>query len=83
MLSPSETKDLYPLMNVDDVYATLYSPGMKLYGTCGEVGYNGGRGAGAGGITQMFFHFVHINLFYPELYDTCGEVHYIEATCLR
>ncbi|XP_063689445.1 sarcosine dehydrogenase, mitochondrial-like [Bolinopsis microptera] len=26
VLSPSETKDLYPLMNVDDVYATLYSP---------------------------------------------------------
>ena len=76
MLSPSETKDLYPLMNVDDVYATLYSPGMKLYGTCGEVAY-------MGRITQTFFHFVHINLFYPELYDTCGEVHYIEATHLR
>ena len=27
VLGPSETKDLYPLMNVDDIYATLYSPG--------------------------------------------------------
>lgn len=27
VLGPSETKKLYPLMNVDDVYATLYSPG--------------------------------------------------------
>lgn len=26
-MSPSETKDMYPLMNVDDVYGTLYSPG--------------------------------------------------------
>ena len=27
VLSPDETKKLYPLMNVDDVYGTLYSPG--------------------------------------------------------
>lgn len=27
VLSPAETKELYPLMNVDDVYGTLYSPG--------------------------------------------------------
>ncbi|CAB4011210.1 Sarcosine dehydrogenase, mitochondrial, partial [Paramuricea clavata] len=27
VLSPKETKDLYPLMNVDDLYGTLYSPG--------------------------------------------------------
>nr|CAG4648492.1 EOG090X014D [Polyphemus pediculus] len=26
VLSPSETKKLYPLMNVEDVYGTLYSP---------------------------------------------------------
>ena len=26
MLSPAETKKLYPLMNVDDIYGTLYSP---------------------------------------------------------
>lgn len=26
VLDPSETKKLYPLMNVDDVYGTLYSP---------------------------------------------------------
>lgn len=26
VLGPSETKKLYPLMNVDDVYGTLYSP---------------------------------------------------------
>ena len=27
ILTPSQTKDLYPLMNVCDVYGTLYSPG--------------------------------------------------------
>ena len=27
VLSPKETKELYPLMNVDDLYGTLYSPG--------------------------------------------------------
>merc|ERR1719461_2537478 len=27
VLGPQETKDLYPLMNVDDIYGTLYSPG--------------------------------------------------------
>jgi len=27
VLSPSETKKLYPLMNVDDMYGSLYSPG--------------------------------------------------------
>ena len=26
VLSPAETKKLYPLMNVDDIYGTLYSP---------------------------------------------------------
>lgn len=26
VLDPSETKKLYPLMNVDDLYGTLYSP---------------------------------------------------------
>lgn len=26
MLSPAETKSLYPLMNVDDLYGTLYVP---------------------------------------------------------
>jgi len=26
LLSPQETKQLYPLMNVDDIYGTLYSP---------------------------------------------------------
>ena len=27
VLSPEETKKLYPLMNVDDIYGTFYSPG--------------------------------------------------------
>merc|ERR1719187_1702561 len=26
VLGPEDTKKLYPLMNVDDIYATLYSP---------------------------------------------------------
>jgi len=30
VLGPEETKKLYPLMNVDDIYGTLYSPGMIL-----------------------------------------------------
>lgn len=36
VLSPKETKDLYPLMNVDDLYGTLYSPGD---GTIDPAGY--------------------------------------------
>ena len=27
VMSPEETKKLYPLMNVKDIYGTLYSPG--------------------------------------------------------
>ncbi|KAM9322418.1 sarcosine dehydrogenase, mitochondrial-like isoform 1-T2 [Pholidichthys leucotaenia] len=37
VLSPAETKDLYPLMNVDDLYGTLYIPKdgtMDPAGTC-------------------------------------------------
>ncbi|XP_049629706.1 sarcosine dehydrogenase, mitochondrial [Suncus etruscus] len=37
VLSPSETKSLYPLMNVDDLYGTLYVPQdgtMDPAGTC-------------------------------------------------
>lgn len=37
VLSPAETKDLYPLMNVDDLYGTLYVPNdgtMDPAGTC-------------------------------------------------
>ena len=29
VLSPEETKQLYPLMNVDDIYGTLYSPMVR------------------------------------------------------
>lgn len=36
VLGPEETKKLYPLMNVDDVYATLYSP---MDGTIDPAGY--------------------------------------------
>ncbi|KAG7254279.1 hypothetical protein CRUP_017253, partial [Coryphaenoides rupestris] len=37
VLSPAETKDVYPLMNVDDLYGTLYVPRdgtMDPAGTC-------------------------------------------------
>lgn len=37
VLSPAETKALYPLMNVDDLYGTLYVPHdgtMDPAGTC-------------------------------------------------
>lgn len=37
VLSPEETKELYPLMNVDDLYGTLYVPEdgtMDPAGTC-------------------------------------------------
>ncbi|XP_013401693.1 sarcosine dehydrogenase, mitochondrial [Lingula anatina] len=36
VLGPSETKKLYPLLNVDDVYGTVYSPGD---GTIDPAGY--------------------------------------------
>ena len=36
VLGPNETKELYPLMNVDDIYASLYSP---CDGTIDPAGY--------------------------------------------
>ncbi|CAG04873.1 unnamed protein product, partial [Tetraodon nigroviridis] len=50
VLSPAETKDLYPLMNVDDLYGTLYVPKdgtMDPAGTCTTLS----RAASAGGAT--------------------------------
>lgn len=50
MLSPAETKDLYPLMNVDDLYGTLYVPKdgtMDPAGTCTTLS----RAASARGAT--------------------------------
>lgn len=40
VLSPAETKTLYPLMNVDDLYGTLYVPHdgtMDPAGTCSTL----------------------------------------------
>lgn len=40
VLSPAETKALYPLMNVDDLYGTLYVPHdgtMDPAGTCSAL----------------------------------------------
>ncbi|XP_053775003.1 sarcosine dehydrogenase, mitochondrial isoform X6 [Desmodus rotundus] len=40
VLSPAETKELYPLMNVDDLYGTLYVPHdgtMDPAGTCSTL----------------------------------------------
>ncbi|KFP18857.1 hypothetical protein Z169_10155, partial [Egretta garzetta] len=40
VLTPSQTKDLYPLMNVDDLYGTLYVPKdgtMDPAGTCSTL----------------------------------------------
>jgi len=36
ILGPEETRRLYPLMNTDDIYATLYSPAD---GTIDPAGY--------------------------------------------
>lgn len=50
VLSPAETKDLYPLMNVDDLYGTLYVPKdgtMDPAGTCTALS----RAASARGAT--------------------------------
>ena len=52
VLSPAETKDLYPLMNVDDLYGTLYVPKdgtMDPAGTCTTLS----RAATARGATVM------------------------------
>lgn len=53
MLSPAETKDLYPLMNVNDLYGTLYVPKdgtMDPAGTCTTLT----RAASARGATVMY-----------------------------
>ncbi|MEQ2218510.1 hypothetical protein XENOCAPTIV_004185, partial [Xenoophorus captivus] len=50
VLSPAETKDLYPLMNIDDLYGTLYVPKdgtMDPAGTCTTLS----RAASARGAT--------------------------------
>uniref|UniRef100_A0AAY4AB01 Sarcosine dehydrogenase n=1 Tax=Denticeps clupeoides TaxID=299321 RepID=A0AAY4AB01_9TELE len=52
VLSPAETKDLYPLMNVDDLYGTLYVPKdgtMDPAGTCTTLS----RAASARGATVI------------------------------
>ena len=55
VLSPAETKDLYPLMNVDDLYGTLYVPKdgtMDPAGTCTTLT----RAASARGATVRYTH---------------------------
>lgn len=55
VLSPAETKDLYPLMNVDDLYGTLYVPKdgtMDPAGTCTTLS----RAASARGATVTGTH---------------------------
>lgn len=47
VLSPAEAKDIYPLMNVDDVYGVLYSP------TDGTIDPNGIVHAYARGATRL------------------------------
>lgn len=52
VLSPAETKDLYPLMNVEDLYGTLYVPKdgtMDPAGTCATLS----RAASARGATVV------------------------------
>ncbi|XP_014889376.1 sarcosine dehydrogenase, mitochondrial [Poecilia latipinna] len=52
VLSPAETKDLYPLMNIDDLYGTLYVPKdgtMDPAGTCTTLS----RAATARGVTVI------------------------------
>uniref|UniRef100_A0A4W3JUE9 Sarcosine dehydrogenase n=1 Tax=Callorhinchus milii TaxID=7868 RepID=A0A4W3JUE9_CALMI len=52
VLSPAETKTLYPLMNVDDLYGTLYVPSdgtMDPAGTCSTLA----RAATARGATVI------------------------------
>lgn len=52
VLSPAQTKELYPLMNVDDLYGTLYVPKdgtMDPAGTCSTLA----RAAAARGATVM------------------------------
>ncbi|KAM9841564.1 sarcosine dehydrogenase, mitochondrial [Aulostomus maculatus] len=52
VLTPAETKDLYPLMNVDDLYGTLYVPKdgtMDPAGTCTTLS----RAASARGATVI------------------------------
>ncbi|XP_074650089.1 sarcosine dehydrogenase, mitochondrial-like [Tubulanus polymorphus] len=54
ILGKKETKDLYPLMNVDDVYGTLYSPGdgtMDPAGFCSALS-RGATRAGAQVVTD-------------------------------
>lgn len=52
VLSPAQTKELYPLMNIDDLYGTLYVPKdgtMDPAGTCSTLA----RAATARGATVV------------------------------
>lgn len=52
VLSPKETKDLYPLMNVDHIYGTLYSP---TDGTIDPNGYCSSLLRGATRLGSRYF----------------------------
>ena len=67
VLGPKESKELYPLMNVDDLYGTLHSPGD---GTIDPASWattltraavkNGGK---VGGVKQQNnFYIVHVEV---------------------
>lgn len=70
MLSPSETKKLYPLLNVDDLYGTLYSPGD---GTVDPAGFCVSlvRGASKAGAKVNYMSSLKIYLFciFRYIYD--------------
>ncbi len=66
VLSPAETKDLYPLMNVKDLYGTLYVPKdgtMDPAGTCTTLS----RAATARGATVRL-HTFYLNDAWVILY---------------
>uniref|UniRef100_A0A8C5U2W9 Sarcosine dehydrogenase, mitochondrial n=1 Tax=Malurus cyaneus samueli TaxID=2593467 RepID=A0A8C5U2W9_9PASS len=64
VLTPAQTKDLYPLMNIDDLYGTLYVPKdgtMDPAGTCSTLA----RAATARGATVII--------------ENCPRVHAVET----
>lgn len=54
VLSPEETKKLYPLLNISDLYGTLYSPGD---GTIDPAGWALALSRGATKRGAMVSHF--------------------------
>jgi len=70
MLSPSETKELYPILNVDDIYGAMHSP---TDGTIDPAGVVGQYKRAAEKIGSKFYEGVGVEGIETESYSLQGR----------